>query len=167
MAYEMEISNDLLDRNTFAKKYCYNTNSYQPDYWRDALRYGKYLANYILTKNEEKNLSNNEIHDFLKDLHENECLGIYSYFFQGKLCNDENNIWDKILKLNPFGEDLIFNSYITWFLKKDYLLSEHIKEYPIQMNKFVEFLKRFDPDTEFEHLTRVGILRDLLNDKQD
>lgn len=146
----------LIDRDTFAKKFCHFQDNYHGGYWRDAVRYGSYLANYIFTKNP----TDEEIKTILNGLQSNECLGIYTYF-NNKLT--DNQLWNRILKLNPFGEDLIFNSYVIWFDRKDDLLSEDIKQFPEQLNKFIGYLKSLDPDTLYEHISRIKALRCLLN----
>ena len=159
MSTENTVENVLLDKNTFAKKYCYYTESYNPDYWRDSSRYANHVCKYLCTNT----VTDDELKALLKDMHPNECFGYYTYFHDQTLqANDE--MWKRILRFNPFGEDIVINAYMVWFDKKDGLLSTKIKEYPSQFNKFLTILRESDPDTQYQHLVRVEVLRHLLND---
>ena len=53
---------------------------------------------------------------------------------------------------------------IFLFEKKGKLLSNDIMNYPTQKNKFINFLKKKIPDTEYEHFCRIKILREFLNE---
>jgi hypothetical protein len=159
MSLENSDENVLLDKDTFAKKFCYYTQSYSPEYWRDAARYARHVCKY-LTNN---NVSNEQLKELLKDMHPNECFGFYTFFHDQTLQFD-NDLWHRIVRYNPYGEDIIFNAYVVWFNKKDGFLSSKIVDFPEQHNKFLNFLKELEPDTEYQHLIRIEVLRKLLND---
>lgn len=159
MSLENNNENVLLVKDTFAKKFCYYTESYIPGYWRDAARYSKHICKY-LTSNV---VTDDQLKEILKDMHPNECFGFYTYFHDQTLQFDDD-MWKRIVRFNPYGEDIIFNAYVVWFNKKDSLLSTKIMEFPTQFEKFTNFLKEMDPDTQFQHLIRIETLRKLLND---
>lgn len=159
MSLENTVENILLDKDTFAKKFCYYTESYTPEYWRDAARYAKHVCKYLMANE----VSDMELKKILQDMHLNECFGFYTYFHDQTL-QFENEMWKRIVRLNPYGEDIYINAYKVWFVKKDSLLSTKIMDFPLQFNKFVTFLKEMDPDTQLQHLVRIEVLRKLLNE---
>jgi hypothetical protein len=162
MSLENTDDNVLLDKDTFAKKYCFYPKAYAPEYWRDAARYAKHICKYLMSNT---NISNEEIKELLKDMHPNECFGFYTYFHDQTLQLD-NDMWKRILRFNPYGEDIIFNAYAVWFHKNDGLLSAKIMDFPTQSEKFIKFLKEMDPDTQLQHLIRIEVLRKLLNEPE-
>jgi hypothetical protein len=161
MSTENTVENVLLDKDTFAQKFCYYTQSYSAEYWRDAARYARHVCNYITNTK----ITDDQLKELLKDMHPNECFGFYTYFHDQTLQFDDD-MWKRIVRYNPFGEDIILNAYMVWYIKKDGLLSSKIMEIPSQSEKFIKILKDLDPDTHLEHLVRIEVLRKLLNDPE-
>jgi hypothetical protein len=150
----------VLDKNTFAQKYCYYNEFYNPEYWRDAAKYTGYVCAYL----SHNNVADEQLKNIVKDMHINECYGYYCYYYSYDNYNFNNNVWHRIIEYNPFKEDIIYNAYVLYFNKREKLLSNDILNYPTQKNKFINFLKTMTPYTENEHITRIEILRHFLND---
>jgi hypothetical protein len=150
----------VLDKNTFAQKYCYYNEFYNPEYWRDAAKYTGYVCAYL----SHNNISDEQLKNIVKDMHINECYGYYCYYYSYDNYNFNNNVWHRIIEYNPFKEDIIYNAYVLYFNKREKLLSNDIMNYPTQKNKFINFLKIMTPNNECHHITRIEILREFLND---
>lgn len=150
----------VLDKNTFAQRYCYYNEFYNPEYWRDAAKYTGYVCAYL----SHNNISDEQLKSIVKNMHINECYGYYCYYYSNDNYNFNNNIWPRIIEYNPFKEDIIYNAYVLYFNKREKLLSNDIMNYPTQKNKFINFLKTMIPYTELEHFSRIEILRKILND---
>lgn len=150
----------VLDKNTFAQRYCYYNEFYNPEYWRDAAKYTGYVCAYL----SHNNISDEQLKSIIKNMHINECYGYYCYYYSNDNYNFNNNIWPRIIEYNPFKEDIIYNAYVLYFNKREKLLSNDIMNYPTQKNKFINFLKTMIPYTELEHFSRIEILRKILND---
>jgi hypothetical protein len=151
---------EVLDKNTFAQKYCYYNEFYNPEYWRDAAKYTGYVCAYL----SHNNVSDEQLKNIVKDMHINECYGYYCYYYSYDNYNFNNNVWYRIIEYNPFKEDIIYNAYVLYFNKREKLLSNDIMNYPTQKNKFINFLKTMTPNNECHHITRIEILREFLND---
>ena len=150
----------ILDKNTFAQRYCYNNEFYNPEYWRDAAKYTGYVCAYL----SHNNVSDEQLKNIVKDMHINECYGYYCYYYSYDNYNFNNNVWHRIIEYNPYKEDIIYNAYVLYFNKREKLLSNDIINYPTQKNKFINFLKTMTPNNECHHITRIEILREFLND---
>ena len=150
----------VLDKNTFAQRHCYYNEFYDPEYWRDAAKYTEYVCIYL----SYNNVSDEQLKYIVKDMHINECYGYYCYYYSYDNPNFNNNIWNRIIKYNPYKEDIIYHAYVVYFNKREKLLSNDIMNYPTQKNKFINFLKTMKPDSECHHISRIEILREFLND---
>jgi len=151
---------EVLDKNTFAQKYCYYNEFYNPEYWRDAAKYTGYVCAYL----SHNNISDEQLKNIVKDMHINECYGYYCYYYSYDNYNFNNNVWYRIIEYNPYKEDIIYHAYVVYFNKREKLLSNDIMNYPTQKNKFINFLKTMTPNNECHHITRIEILREFLND---
>jgi hypothetical protein len=151
---------EVLDKNTFAQKYCYYNEFYNPEYWRDAAKYTGYVCAYL----SHNNVADEQLKNIVKDMHINECYGYYCYYYSYDNYNFNNNVWHRIIEYNPFKEDIIYHAYVLYFNKREKLLSNDIMNYPTQKNKFINFLKTMTPNNECHHITRIEILREFLND---
>jgi hypothetical protein len=151
---------EVLDKNTFAQRYCYNNEFYNPEYWRDAAKYTGYVCAYL----SHNNVSDEQLKNIVKDMHINECYGYYCYYYSYDNYNFNNNVWHRIIEYNPYKEDIIYHAYVVYFNKREKLLSNDIMNYPTQKNKFINFLKTMTPNNECHHITRIEILREFLND---
>jgi hypothetical protein len=149
-----------LDKNIFAQRHCYYNKFYNPEYWHDATKYMGYVCIYL----SYNDVSDEQLKYIVKDMHINECFGLYCHYYSHDNDNFNNNVWNRIIEYNPFKEDVIFNAYKVYFEKKGKLLSNDIMNYPTQKNKFINFLKKKIPDTEYEHFCRIKILREFLNE---
>ena len=150
----------VLDKNTFAQRYCYYNEFYNPEYWRDAAKYTGYVCAYL----SHNNVSDEQLNSIVKNMHINECYGYYCYYYSYDNYNFNNNIWPRIIEYNPFKEDIIYHAYVLYFNKREKLLSNDIMNYPTQKNKFINFLKTMKPDSENHHFSRIKILRHFLNE---
>ena len=150
----------VLDKNTFAQRHCYYNEFYDPEYWRDAAKYTEYVCIYL----SYNNVSDEQLKYIVKDMHINECYGYYCYYYSYDNPNFNNNIWNRIIKYNPYKEDIIYHAYVVYFNKREKLLSNDIMNYPIQKNKFINFLKTMVPDNEYCHFRRIELLREFLNE---
>ena len=150
----------VLDKNTFAQRYCYYNEFYNPEYWRDAAKYTGYVCAYL----SHNNISDEQLNSIVKNMHINECYGYYCYYYSNDNYNFNNNVWPRIIEYNPFKEDIIYHAYVLYFNKREKLLSNDIMNYPTQKNKFINFLKTMTPDSECHHISRIEILREFLND---
>jgi hypothetical protein len=151
---------EVLDKNTFAQKYCYYNEFYNPEYWRDAAKYTGYVCAYL----SHNNVADEQLKNIVKDMHINECYGYYCYYYSYDNYNFNNNVWHRIIEYNPYKEDIIYHAYVVYFNKREKLLSNDIMNYPTQKNKFINFLKTMTPNNECHHITRIEILREFLND---
>jgi len=148
----------VLDKNTFAQRHCYN-KFYDPEYWQDAVKYTEYVCIYL----SYNDVSDEQLKYIVKDMHINESYGYYCYYYSYDNPNFNNNVWNRIIKYNPYKEDIIYHAYVVYFNKRQKLLSNDIMNYLIQKNKFINFLKTMIPDNEYCHFRRIELLRGFLN----
>lgn len=151
MSYQIYNINNSVQ--TIKEDTCFLNN---PNYWRAGYRFGGQRSEKII----ENELSDNELKNLLSDMHINECLAFYNIFEDNENLKDK---WEKIIKFNPYGEDLICHSYTIWFEKKDCLLSSNIIKYPSQLDQFITYLKNLCANTIWQHIRRIEIIRYLTN----
>jgi hypothetical protein len=109
----------------------YFYDEYTNAYWIDASESGYNKIKYI----DNNKLSNDIIHDIMNSITYNECLGVYNYIYKNK-----NNLFEIVLKLNPFGKDLILNAHLIFFWINNELIKDNIDEYPEQKHKLDEII---------------------------
>jgi hypothetical protein len=153
MYYNKEL-NKIIITNDFIKNNCYYKDNYNYLYWRDALKVGYYKGE-ILT---QYKFSDFELDLVLEDLTICECLGIYQYFYRYP---NYKQLWDKILKFNPYKGDLIHNAYFTFFENKNKLLSNDIKNYPTQICILIKTLSIYESDDDYDNINRLKIIETL------
>ena len=138
--------------HSFVSETCYYKQEYRPNYWKDSYRVGYFKARYI----DNNNLTKDEIIIILKNIHINECLGIYAYFMYNK---NFNKTFDLIIELNPFEENLIFNAFKLYYTIFSNILCMKILKYPNQRTKFIDYLINMDIVLEYENIQRQYIIK--------
>ena len=110
----------------------YFYDEYTDFYWIDASETGYNKIKYI----DNNKLLISEISNIMNSITYNECLGIYNY-----ITKCEKWLFDIVLKLNPFGKDLILNAHLIFFWINNELIKDSLDEYPEQKQELDKIIK--------------------------
>jgi hypothetical protein len=125
---------------SYVQNTCFYKESYSKDYWRDGRRVGFKKADLINQGDYELTA------ELLSSITRYECIGIYDYFY-----NNNNEKWENILLLNPFGKDLVFEAFFIYWIKRDRILNhDDINNYPEQKEKFIKYNLNYYEDGDFK-----------------
>ena len=108
--------------------------------WFDATNIGYDKIKYI----DNNGLLACEISNIINSITYNECLGVYNYIYKNK-----NNLFNSVLKLNPFSKDLILNAHLIFFWINNELMKDNIDEYPEQKQKLNDIMNDYDDDYDY------------------
>ena len=71
-------------------------------------------------------------------MHINEYYDYYCYYYSYENPNFNNNIWNRIIKYNPYKEDIIYHTYVVYFNKREKLLSKLCNHCYEEIEPFLE-----------------------------
>ena len=158
----VEYDDFIKNSYNYIKNFCYNDQYYNYGYWRDAARMGALKANYIYTN---KNLTNIQIQKILENINCYESIGIIDFC---RIIENGIDLFNNIIILNPYKENIISEAYISFFLSRDSYFGDNIisiKNYPTQLEKFIDFIKIYEPESLSDDIARYNILLHLLGNE--